>query len=311
MISKKAIETIKKLITITLNPILKIFVVIWFWFYRWIKHNRFLIWLNNKQVGKPSIIALPFVFTNELISIIKRSWAVVFSEYALKKYKLFLKIHYSEKGVGYLNYDELLQDECLKIYNELSSRVAHYIKHNSTVLDYSNGDSFLDAGCGKGQNIKELIARYPNSLIKGFDVSTGALLVVQTALKGNGNVQVEVGSVVDFQYLESYPTGAFDHLIISHVFSLLIGSGVDETRKLRQTLIDHFIRIAAKSVLIMDGDILSQIEVPEVIIEQNTRCVFRESLIPYFAKHQAKGELYSMFSPENIGIIFRLKNNIL
>jgi SAM-dependent methyltransferase len=311
MISKKAIETIRKLITITLNPILRIFVIIWFWFFRWIKHNRFLIWLNNKQVGKPSIIALPFVFTNELISIIKRMWAVAFSEYALKKYKLLLEIHYSEKGVGYLNYNKLSQVEYLKIYNELSSRAAHYITHNSTILHYNDGDSFLDVGCGKGQNIRELIARYPNSMIKGFDVSTGALRVVQTVLKGNSNVQVEVGSVVDFQYLDSYPTGAFDHLIVSHVFALLIDSGVDKTRKLRQTLIDHFIRIAAKSVLIMDGDILSETEVPEVIIEQNTRCVFRESLIPYFAEHQEKGELYSMFSTENTGIIFRLKNNAL
>ena len=45
-----------------------------FWFRRWIKHNAFLIWLDNEAVGRPSIISLPFVFARKKINFIEHTW---------------------------------------------------------------------------------------------------------------------------------------------------------------------------------------------------------------------------------------------
>ena len=282
-------------------------VFIWFWFIRWIKQNRLLAGLGDKQIGRHSIFYIPFAYIDRMISFFKSNWNAEFSNYALKKYENFLKTHYSKDGIGYFNYDGLSEDERLNIYNGVKGRVAYYIEHNLSILDYKDGDSFLDMGCGQGQNIKELVSRYPNSLIKGFDVSKGALRIIQTALKKNNNVNVEEGSVIDLQYLDSYPARSFDHVIVSHVFSFLIRTDVNETRILRQKIMDQLIRIAAKSALIMDANILSGNKYPELIIEQNTRCHFRESLVPYFSKHVSKGELYAMFSPENEAVVFKLR----
>ncbi|MDP8230752.1 MAG: class I SAM-dependent methyltransferase [Candidatus Gorgyraea atricola] len=300
-------KNIKNLIESLMSLLLKPFVVLWFWFLRWFRHNRLLAGLGNKEIGRHSVFYIPFAYISRFSSFLKATWNSEFAEYTLKKYKNFLKIHYSKDGLGYFDYDGLSESDCLKIYRDMESRIAYYIKHNSVCMGYENGDSFLDAGCGKGQSIKELVKYYPDSQIKGFDVNAGALRIIQIALKDKKNVKVEKGSVVDFKYLESYPAKSYDHLVVSHVFSFLTGSNIEETRKLRQVLIGHFIRIAAKSVLIMDGDILSERKEPEVIIEQNTRYFFRESLVSYFSKHALSGELYAMFSPENEAVIFKLK----
>jgi SAM-dependent methyltransferase len=294
------------IIKVLVSSALKPFVIIWFWFYRWFRHNRMLSGLGNRKIGHPSIAYLPFAYLNRLLFFINDVWTASFTKYALKKYIVFLKRHYAKEGLGYFDYEHLSDGDRLKIYQEQEGRIAYYIKHNPTVLDYKDGDSFLDVGCGIGQNIKELVGRYPNSSIKGFDVSKEALMVIQTALRDNKRISVEVGDVVDLKYLASYPSGSFDHVVMSHVLAFLIEAGTEETRKMRQAIIDQLVRITSKDLLIMDGNILSKNDTLQVMIEQNNRCFFKESLVPYFSKHLSRGEAYGVFSPDNEGIIFRL-----
>lgn len=289
----------------TFRHILKPFVWTWFWTIRWVIHNGFLIWIKNEAVGKPSIISIPFVYARKVILGLRRAWNIEFADYALKKYKRLVEIHYSAAGVGYVNFDKLSEQELLEIYDSLGGRVAYFIQNNSTVLTYRDGDTFLDVGCGKGQNIKELVTLFPNSGIKGFDVSEGALRVIQSALKNNINIRVESGSVTDVNYLQSYEEGSYDHVIMSHVMSILNGYGIEETRRVRQKLINELIRIASKTVLILDGDVLYDKKDPEFSIEQNTRGVFKESIIHYFDDHLVNGELYVMFSPESNAFLYR------
>ncbi|MCX5715307.1 MAG: class I SAM-dependent methyltransferase [Candidatus Omnitrophica bacterium] len=262
-------KIIKKVAEFLISIALKPCAIMWFWYLRWFRHNRMLSALNNKEIGSPSVIYLPFAYLYNLLLFARRSWATNFTKYALKKYSAFLKRHYTKGGLGYFNYEQLSPEDCIKVYQGLTGRISYYLDHNPTLLEYKNGDTFLDAGCGKGQNIKALVSRYPNSSIKGFDVSEEALKIVQTALKDNNKISAEVGSVVDFKYLASYPAGAFDHLIVSHVFAFLIGPSVEETRKIRQMVIDHLVRVAAKTLLIMDGDILSGNDTPEVTLRNH------------------------------------------
>ena len=289
----------------TIRQILKPFVWAWFWAIRWVIHNGFLIWLENEAVGKPSIISLPFVYSRKVINVIRRAWNIEFADYALKQYKRLVALHYSAKGVGYVNFNKLSEQELLEIYDGLGGRVSYFIKNNSTVMTYRDGDTFLDVGCGKGQNIKELVTLFPNSGIKGFDVSEGALRVIQTALKNNDKIRVEIGSVTDVNYLQSYEKRSFDHVIMSHVMSILSASGIEETRKMRQETINELIRIASKTVLILDGDAFCDKKDPEFSIEQNTRGVFKESFIQYFDDHLVNGELYVMFSNESTAFLYR------
>jgi len=289
----------------TVRHILKPFVWAWFWTIRWVIHNDFLIFIKNEAVGKPSIISLPLVYARKMIKGSRRAWNIEFADYALKKYKRLVEIHYSARGVGYLDFDKLSEQELLEIYDGLRGRVAYFIQNNSTSLTYRDDDTFLDVGCGKGQNIKELVKLFPNSEIKGFDVSEGALRVIQSALKDNDNIHVERGCVTDVNYLQSYEDRSFDHVIMSHVMSTLSGNGIEETKRVRQTLINELIRIASKTLLILDGDVFCDSKDPEFSIEQNTRGFFKESFKQYFGENLVNGELYVMFSPETTAFLYR------
>jgi ubiquinone/menaquinone biosynthesis C-methylase UbiE len=264
-----------------------------------------LSFLKNEEIGKASILALPFSLFGRVQRLVKRIWRHAFINYALKRYEIYLKQHYSAEGVGYFNYDALSDDKCIAIFGEMESRLGYYIDHNPSVLNYEDGDRFLDAGCGRGQNIKELVCRYPHSTIKGFDVNKGALRVIQTALKDRTNAQVEVGSIVNPTYLGEYPAKSIDHVVVSHVFSFLIDRDIEETKKLRQATIDQLLRIAKKTVIILDANIWKDDEGVELVIEQNTRCFFKESLAPYFSPYLDRGELYLALSPEDRAFIFK------
>ena len=290
----------------SIRHILKPFVWAWFWTSRWIIHDCFLVFIKNKAVGKPSIISMPLVYARGGIRVLRRAWNIEFTDYALKKYKRLVEIHYSAAGVGYLDFDKLSEQALLEIYDGLRGRVAYFVKNSPAALTYKDGDTFLDVGCGKGQNIKELVKLFPNSGIKGFDMNEGALRVVQSALKNNDNIRVERDSVTDISYLQSYGTRSFDHVIMSHVMSTITGRGIEETRKVRQALINELIRIASRTVLILDGDCLyDKNEDPKFVIEQNTRGSFKESFVQYFDKHLVNGELYVMFSPESTAFLYR------
>jgi SAM-dependent methyltransferase len=295
-------KKVKQRIVIVLKP----FVSGWFWFSRWVIHNRFLGWLKNDQIGKPSLASRPFILGFNAFRLGRSVWNKIFADYALCKYKRLIEIHYSKKGVGYFNHEQFSEKEQLESFHSAKGRIAYYFSHNASLLTYHGSDSFLDAGCGRGQNIKELVTYFPDSQIKGFDVNEGALGVIRTALAKKVNVQIELGSVTDFKYLASYADQSVDHVIISHVMTIIVDSGLEETQNLRQKIINHLIRIARRSLLILDGDIVHNLP-PIVLIEQNTRCALRESFLPYFEEHKKSGEIYAMFSPETQAILYKRK----
>jgi ubiquinone/menaquinone biosynthesis C-methylase UbiE len=299
----KFTSSLKMIFKIVVSVVIRLVVFFYFWFIRWVLNQRFF--RNDKGMALPSFLVRPIVFIHAAIVFIKKTWREEFSNYAVKKYPEFIKNHYSKQGAGYLNYENLSEAEYLEIYNGLKSRLSYYITNHKKLLDYQNGTSFLDMGCGKGENIKGLVERYPNSKIKGFDINNGALNVAKTALRDNPNVQIEQGSVIDFSYLTTYPANSVDHVIMSHVIAFLMDISIKATKELRQNIINQLIRIARKSVIILDGNIVSDQVEPKLLIEHNTRCVFHESLVPYFAQYKSIGELYMAFeSVEKSACIF-------
>lgn len=288
------------------KPILSLAVVIWFWSSRWVAHNRFLFRVENPQL-KPALISLPFVLASLAFRAINKEFQRLFTHYALNRYVDFTRQHYSKGGLGYLATEKMTETQRIALYNRENGRIRFFLDHNKTLIPYKNGDSFLDAGCGKGQNIRVVSERYPLSKIFGFDISCDAVQIVWSGVGNNPNITVEVGDICDLEFLSSIPDASYDHIIVSHVIGFLCGSGTEETRKLRQQIIDHLIRISSISVIMLD--LIENEPNIRAEIEQNNRCIVHDRLMNYFEKYTStdQGEMYVMFSDESSGVLFLKK----
>jgi len=282
-------------------------VPLWFWIYRWLKDQEFLVNLQSRTL-RPALIAYPIWLVMSGFKLIKKSWAIVYIDYGMQRYSTWVGEHYSSTGRGYFNYGNLSEQEKANLYGEPRGRIEYFLKNYSRTFKYEDGQSILDAGCGRGQNTKVLSEYFPNSTIKAFDVSEGALKIVEIGVKNQKQIQAEVGSITDLNYLKQYPTNGFDHVLLSHVFSFIMSGSEDETHILRQQIIDELIRISSKTVLILDGyELLNFIE-PSFEIEQLQRATYSESIAHYFNKQLNRGEVSAVFSHEDIGVLFFHEN---
>ena len=299
------IDIMKSSVSLFIKPV----VIVFFWLNRWHKNNHFLQELQNSNIGRPSKIFALVNFFYRGFRFVVTIGKSMYVDYALRLYKDYVKQHYAAGGVGYFNYDELTEKERSAEYLRMKSRLAYYIDDNSSVLDYRDGYSFLEIGCGKGQNIKELVQRFPSSKIRGFDPNNGALEICRTGLKGVGNVEVEIGNATDPDFWQRFSENEVDHVVISHVLSFLTAEDLAATRRLRQYIVDQLLRVADRTVIVLDSSFLVEKGEATIAIEQNTRCFLRESLEPYFANSQYKGELYVAFSLEDQSLIFKKKKS--
>jgi SAM-dependent methyltransferase len=287
-----------------LSSIFKWLVPPWFWFHRWLKDQEFLVNLQS-QALHPGILAYPIWLTLSVFKIIKKSWGIVYRDYGSQRYSAWVGEHYSASGRGYFNYGKLSEQEKIALYGEPRGRIEYFLKNYSRTLKYEDGQSFLDAGCGRGQNIKVLAEHFTNSTIRGFDISDGALSVVKLGIQNQKQFQLEVGSITDFNYMNQFSCNEFDHVLVSHVFSFIMSGGEAATHQLRQQIIDKLIRISSKTVLILGGPELLHLKEPSLKIEQLQRAVYAESIIRYFNKHLNHGEVSAIFSPESFGVLFQ------
>ena len=149
---------------------------------------------------------------------------------------------------------------------------------------------------------------FPISKIKGFDLNEGASSVVELGVENQKQIQTEVGSITDINYLKQYPTNGFDHVLLSHVFSFIMFGSEAESLQLRQQIIDELIRISSRTVFILDGPGILNLKEPSFNIEQLQRASYEESIVHYYNKHLHKGEVCTVFSPDSIGLLFLHKN---
>ena len=287
-----------------LSLIFKPIVPLWFWIYRWLKDQEFLVSIQSRTL-RPALIAYPIWLIMSGFKLIKKSWASVYIDYGMQRYSTWVGEHYSPTGRGYFNYGNLSEQEKANLYGEPRGRIEYFLKNYPQTLNYENGQSILDAGCGRGQNTKVLSEYFPNSTIKAFDVSEGALNIMEIGVKNQKQIQTEVGSITDINYLKQYPTNGFDHVLLSHVFSLIMSGSEAGTLLLRQQIIDELIRISSRTVLILDGPEILHLKGPSFNIEQLQRAFYAESIIRYYNKHLNHGEVCAFFSTESCGVLFQ------
>ena len=275
-------------------------VVPTFWLLRLARDQNFLRNLGDPRL-KPNPLLAPLRFAGRLADYVANTIRVQFDDYALRQYHQFLAHHYGPKGRGYLSYTTLSEDQRHALYGAPPGRLAGFINAYGDLLAYGDGVTFLDAGCGRGQNIALLVDRFPNANIAGFDINKDAVEVVRTFC-GSTNVDVRVGDLGADGILDTFGTNSVDHVLISHVFSVILGPGLNETRQVRRSIIGHLIRIAKRSVLIIDSPAITA-DPQRFEIEQSHRGVFHENCSRYF--EGASGRLIRLECKDSVGLLFQ------
>jgi len=153
-----------------------------------------------------------------------------------------------------------------------------FADHIVNLLDIKGDDSFLDCGCGGGNNIYAIRQRYPDATIQGFDLSPIAVEFVNRYFTED-KTEVKQGDIANINLLKSYPDNGFDHVLLYNMFSLILQDNIEKTRSLRQEIVNECVRIARKSMCI--GETMASNDL-DIGIEQKTRAYFRERYEKYF-----------------------------
>ena len=222
-----------------------------------------------------------------------------YEDEVLAKYKSLHLIHYGPGGRGYASTSGLSAVQTREMYSRQYSRLDYFVDTFPDLLCFEDGDSFLDLGCGKGQNLRVLSERFPRSSISGVDISTDAVEFLRLA-NSNPNMHVQVGDILDPHELDSILSERSDHIILSHVFALLLGPSVEETHEMRTELVRRLVRACRKTVIILD-DFNSRGNL-KVSIEQLNRCVVADDVLGYFSVVEGSRSILA-YSPRSQAVI--------
>lgn len=213
-------------------------------------------------------------------------------------------LHYGPTGRGYQTIAGGSYAEHLARYQGQISRLAYFADEYADMLGYRDGDSFLDLGCGSGQNIRFIAQRYPASVVIGTDMNADAVDLVREC-EPSANVQLSVGDMRDAEFLSRLMSERIDHVVLSHVFSLIFATSARETRELRQGFIDRVVEGSRKSIIILDN--FGRRGELSIAIEQKQRAHVTDDVMSYFSKH-VKGRAFMVESERSQAIIFSRKN---
>jgi ubiquinone/menaquinone biosynthesis C-methylase UbiE len=254
----------------------------------WISDQRFLLSLNNSQVGRPSPGGRVVAYLTMGWRLIRELWSSASTEYAFQLFERRNRAHYAPGGRGYVNLESVSDPDARAMYDGLESRLELLVNSYPSIIPYRDGESFLDAGCGKGQNLKFIARKFPSSPYVGFDIDERSLRVAGFGLGAVGPRSLRAGSLLDAAFLAGFSDKSFDHVFTSHVFSTLLSATTEETRNAHQRIVDSFVRIARRTVIIIDEMTLGS--ALEIEIEQQTRASVMENIASYFSAHVASGE---------------------
>jgi len=124
--------------------------------------------------------------------------------------------------------------------------------------------------------------------------------------ESSSNVFLSVGDMRNQDFLSNVLSEPIDHVVLSHVFSLIFAPSAGKTRQLRQAFIDKVVERSCKSVIILDnfgkrGEI-------SIAIEQRQRAHVTDDVMSYFSKH-VDGRTFMVCSERSQAIIFSRKNS--
>ncbi len=234
---------------------------------------------------------------------LERLRRVLRAEYQDRTFARFTRLHprhYSVGGRGYQTVAGGSPEERRQRYEGQHSRLEHFLDEFHDLLDCVDGDSFLDLGCGTGQNLRMLAARFPASSITGYDLNADAVALVQECEEHPG-VRVGLGDLIDPEFRRRTLSEPVDHIVLSHVFSLIFGPSADDTVSLRRDIVDDLVAACRKDIVIVDT--FGSPGLPVISIEQRQRATVSDNVMDYFAGH-ASGRVVMAQSDRTRAVIF-------
>ena len=212
-------------------------------------------------------------------------------------------LHYGPSGRGYQGVAVSTLEERSSRYQSQVPRLQEFVDVFPDLLNYRNGDRFADLGCGTGQNIRFLAERYPNSVIIGTDMSADAIDLISEC-EQHSELHLSVGDLRDEAFLDEVLSTPVDHIVLSHVFTLIFGSSAEETRLLRQRFVDRMVSATRKSVVILDN--FGTRDQMTISIEQKQRASVNNDVMSYFSRH-TEGRTLMAYSSRTQAVMF-IKN---
>ena len=235
---------------------------------------------------------------------VSRRFRNAYQDLLFRRYTRLHGLHYGPTGRGYQTIASGSNVDHLARYQGQISRLAFFADEYADILRYEDGDTFVDLGCGSGQNIRFLAEQYPTSAVIGTDMNADAVALVREC-EPSANVQLSVGDMRDADFLSRLMTDRIDHVVLSHVFSLIFAPSARETRELRQAFIDRVVGGSRKSVIILDN--FGKRGELSIAIEQKQRAHVTDDVMSYFSKH-VEGRAFMVESERSQAIIFSRKN---
>lgn len=229
-----------------------------------------------------------------------RIWFDVKQEFLFERFSRLNLLHYGKAGRGYLSIATSSRSVRVQRYSQQVSRLERFFDRYSDLMRFEDGQSFLDLGCGTGQNIRALASRFPSSRIVGVDINEDALDLVREC-EGSDLVSLELGNLVDPNFRKAVLSAGFDHIILSHVFAFLLAPSRAATNELRSSIISELIESCHSSIVIIDtfGPEL----LPTIEIEQRQRAVVSQDVLGLFAD-QSHGRAFLVDSRGSRAIVF-------
>ena len=152
---------------------------VWFLYLRAVRHDLFV---RQRALPGQRWWLIPFGIASRAFGVLRRCWREAFTRAAIRHYAETLTRHYGPRGLAYGHLaSEAASDRIARFKNQ-QGRIRFYLQ-DRRVLDFVDGDSFLDCGCGPGQNAVELRRTFPTSPIKAFDYSADAIRYCRLGLK--------------------------------------------------------------------------------------------------------------------------------
>ena len=118
----------------------------------------------------------------------------------------------------------------------------------------------------------------------------------------SASVQLSVGDMRDAEFLSRLMS---DHVVLSHVFSLIFAPSARETPALRQGLIGRVVEGSRKSVIILDN--FGKRGELSMSIEQKQRAHVNDDVMSNFSRH-VEGRALMVESERSQAVIFSRKN---
>lgn len=199
-----------------------------------------------------------------------------------ERYDRLHHVHYGPTGRGYGALPDKTSTQWRDRYESQVSRLQYFAEEFPDLLHYEDGDVFADLGCGTGQNIRFLARQFSGSRMIGTDLNSDAVALIR-ACESHTQLELSVGDLRDGSFLDDVLLNGVDHIVLSHVFSVVIGDSNEVTYWLRQELVGRLVRAARKSVVIIDT--FGQRDHMSIAIEQVSRAIVVDDVLSYFDRY--------------------------